>query len=172
MEPLLGQIMLFGGNFAPRGWAFCNGQLLQISANTALFSILGTTYGGDGKVTFGLPDLRGRVAIHAGQGNGLTPRAIGQSSGSETVTLTINQMPAHNHVVNPKYSNSPGQINPANNYPANLGAPNAVYGATGDGPMGNAIVSNSGGSQPHENMQPWLCINYIIATTGIYPTRN
>lgn len=172
MEPLLGQIMLFGGNFAPRGWAFCNGQLLQISANTALFSILGTTYGGDGRTTFALPDLRGRVAIHAGTGNGLTPRQIGQASGTETVTLTINQMPAHTHMVNPKYSNAPGQINPANNYPANLGAPNAVYGASGDGPMGNAIVSTSGGSQPHENMQPWLCINYIIATVGVFPTRN
>lgn len=172
MEPFIGQIMQFGGNFAPKGWAFCNGQLLPIATNTALFSILGTTYGGDGKVTFGLPDLRGRVAIHAGTGPGLTPRQIGQNSGSETVTLSINQMPAHTHYVSPHYSNNPGQINPANNYPANLGAPNAVYGATADGTMGAAVVSNAGGSQPHDNMQPWLCVNFIIALQGIYPSRN
>jgi len=172
MEPFIGQIMQFAGNFAPEGWAFCNGQLLPIASNTALFSILGPTYGGDGRTTFGLPNLQGRVAIHAGTGPGLTPRQIGQFSGSETVTLNITQMPAHTHMVNPKYSNAPGQINPANNYPSNLGAPNAVYGASGDGPMGSAIVGNAGGSQPHDNMQPWLCVNYIIALQGIFPSRN
>jgi len=171
-EPLIGLIIMFGGNFAPRGWAFCDGQLLPIATNEALFSILGTTYGGDGRTTFALPDLRGRAPIHAGTGSGLTPRDIGEYSGEEDVTLISTEMPAHTHTVNPQYSNTPGQVNPANNFAANLGAPNAVYGASGDGPMGAAVVGVAGGSQPHENMQPWLCINYIIALEGLYPSRN
>lgn len=172
MDSLLGQIILFGGNFAPQGWAFCNGQLMSIAENTALYSLLGTTYGGDGQVTFALPDLRGRAPVHSGQGNGLTDREIGESSGDEEVTLISTEMPMHTHQVNPQYTNTPGQINPANNYPSNLGAPNAVYGSSGDGAMGSAISTMAGASQSHQNMQPWLCINYIICTEGIYPSRN
>lgn len=171
-EPYLGLIIMFGGNYAPRGWAFCNGQLLSIAEYTALYSILGTTYGGDGQTTFALPDLRGRAPLHSGQGRGLTPRDIGESSGEEDVTLISVEMPVHSHTVNPQFSNTPGQVSPANNYASNLGAPNAVYGSSGDGPMGAAVVSIAGGTQPHENMQPWLCINYIIALEGIYPSRN
>jgi microcystin-dependent protein len=172
MDPLLAQITLTATNFAPKGWATCDGQIINVNSNTALFALLGTTFGGNGQVTFALPDLRGRVAIGSGNGPGLTARALGAKGGSETVTLTLNQMPAHNHQVYPNFAAVPGQVNPANNFPANLGAPNAVYGSSADGNMGAAIVANAGGNQPHENMQPWLCLNYIIATQGVFPSRN
>lgn len=172
MDSYLAQIILFGGNFAPRGWAFCNGQLMPIAQNEALFSLLGTTYGGDGRVSFALPDLRGRAPVHSGQGTGLSPRDIGEYSGDEDVTLISTEIPMHMHQVNPQYSNTPSQINPANSYASNLGSPNAVYGSSGDGPMGTAISSSAGGNQSHSNMQPWLCINYIICIEGIYPSRN
>ncbi len=172
MEPLLAQITLTATNFAPKGWATCDGQIININSNTALFALLGTTFGGNGQITFGLPDLRGRVAIGAGNGTGLTPRVFGAKGGTETVALTIDQMPAHNHQVYPNFAGTPGQSNPANNFPGNLGAPNAVYGSSGDGNMGAAIVGSQGGNQPHENMQPWLCLNFIIATQGVFPSRN
>lgn len=169
MEPYLAQIMLFGGNFAPRGWAFCDGQLLSISSYTALFSLLGTTYGGDGRTTFGLPDLRGRVPMHAGTGPGLTPRQIGQKVGEEQVTLTAAQMPAHSHelsVLNATADND----RPAND----LLARSQIYSATTTPTvaLNPASISTTGGSQAHDNMQPTLCINYIIALEGIFPSRN
>lgn len=180
-QPFIGEIILFGGNFAPRGWAFCNGQILSIAQNTALFSILGTTYGGNGQTTFALPDLRGRVPVSAGQGPGLSPYSLGQQSGSETVTLTVQQMPAHNHPVNADGTNGTA-VSPAGG--------NLAQTATGTGK--SAVTSNTyttgapaapvqlnpttigpqGGSQPHNNLQPLLALNYIIALEGVYPSRN
>ena len=173
MDPLIGQITLFAGNYPPEGWELCQGQLISIAQNTALFSILGTQFGGDGVQNFALPDLRGRVPVHPGLGpNGLQQISIGEKAGVETVTLTPNELPAHNHVVNPQYSNTGGQASPANNFPANLGAAAPVFGSTNSGQMGMSNTTQTGGGQSHENMQPWLCMNYIIATQGYYPSRN
>ena len=169
MEPFIAQIMLFGGNFAPRGWAFCDGQLLPISSNSALFSIIGTAYGGDGRTTFALPDLRGRVPMHAGTGPGLTPRQIGQTVGVEGVALTEAQMPAHSHAVN--VLNDPAN----NDRPAgDLLARASIYsGSTGSTvALSDQTISATGSGQQHENMQPTLCINYIIALQGIFPSRS
>jgi microcystin-dependent protein len=173
-EPFIGEIILFAGNFAPRGWALCNGQLLSIAQNTALFSILGTTYGGDGRVTFALPDLRGRVPMHAGQGPGLTNRTLGEMSGQETVTLIITEIPAHNHLVNCSGSGSvdtpvndvPGLATDTSRNPIN------AYNPTADALMAPNMIQPSGGSQPHNNLQPYLVVNYIIAMEGIFPSRN
>jgi len=167
-EPFIGSIILFAGNFAPRGYAFCDGQLLPISQNTAIFSILGTTYGGNGQTTFALPDLRGRVPVHVGAGPGLSPVVLGETSGAETITLTQGQMPQHNHMVAASNGAATGS-RPANNFPANGGA----YAATSDGTTMNvAMVQNAGGSQPHENRQPYLGLSFIIALQGIFPSRN
>ena len=193
MEPLLGQIMMFAGNFAPRGWAFCNGQLLAISSNTALFSIIGTTYGGDGRTTFALPDLRGRVPINSGgnsAGPGLTPRQLGQRSGQETHTLNITEMPSHTHNAISNSSHlklstdnaanetpNAGDVPAVAHYPAGLttqkvksfGPPsNTVDGQS----IAPPIISNNGGNLSHNNMQPWLAINFVIAIVGIFPSRN
>jgi microcystin-dependent protein len=172
MEPLLGEIRMFAGNFAPRGWALCDGSLLAISSNTALFSILGTTYGGNGQTTFGLPDLRGRLPMHAGSGPGLTPRSLGESGGAEAVTLVAGQMPQHNHTVG--CQNSADQSAPANALPATEatgGAP--VYSSqAADGTMNPAMIGSAGNSQPHDNLSPYLCVNFIIAIQGVYPSRN
>ena len=165
-EPFLGQIMLFAGNFAPAGWAFCNGQLLSIQQNTALFSILGTTYGGNGQTTFALPDLRGRAPIHFGQGPGLSSYSLGQIAGVETVTLNVTQLPAHQHAQ--PASNAEQDTNRPNNaVPARGG----VYAASGDG---SALDPSTavGGNQPHENRPPYLAMNYVIALQGIFPSRN
>ncbi len=175
-EPYIGQISIFAGNFAPRGWAQCNGQLLSIAQNTALFSILGTTYGGDGRVTFALPDLRGRVPVHMGQGPGLSNYVEGESSGSETVTLISTQMPAHTHLVTCSGSGGASD-NPTNAVPGlatESTTRNAVnsYNPTADATMAVNMVQPAGGSQPHENMQPFLVLNFIIATEGIFPSRN
>jgi microcystin-dependent protein len=186
-EPFVGQIQPFGFNFAPRGWAKCDGQLLPISSNSALFSLLGTTYGGDGRTTFGLPDLRGRVPMHAGSGPGLSTRQIGQKSGAENVTLTESQMPAHNHggtvEVTGTVQCNPGDGNadsPAGNTIAKVARTNQFISAGPSSPMhdntvtasGNFNTSNAGGSQPHNNMQPFLVVNYCIALVGIFPSRD
>ena len=160
MEPFIGQIIMFAGNFAPRGWAFCDGQLLPISQNTALFSILGTTYGGDGRTTFALPDLRGRVPMHAGHGPGLSSRRIGEKGGQESVTLTIAEMPSHTHS-----ALSSSTIDPTSTGAFVKGAVNA----TGTTPSIN--VTNSGGNLPHNNVQPYGCVNFIIALYGAFPSR-
>ncbi|ACL59739.1 phage tail protein [Methylobacterium nodulans] len=179
-EPFIGEIILFAGNFAPRGWAFCNGQILSIAQNTALFSILGTTYGGNGQTTFALPDLRGRVPVSAGQGPGLSPYSLGQITGSETVTLIASQMPAHTHSV--AADAAAGTVDSPNG--ANLAKPitavrpaTAVNGYTSGNPtepvtLAPATIGVAGGSQPHNNLQPTLALNYIIALEGIYPSRN
>lgn len=169
-DPFIGQITMFAGNFAPRGWALCDGQLLQISQHSALFSILGTIYGGDGRTTFGLPDLRGRVAIHAGSGPGLTPRQLGRKSGTETVTLNANQIPAHTHNMRGN-SGAPDESNPQGGVPANSAATGEdLYNSASNVNMG--ATANAGGNQSHENMQPFQCVNFIIALTGVFPSRN
>ena len=171
-DPFVGEIRMFGGNFAPRGWALCDGQLLQVSQNDALFSLLGTIYGGDGRTTFALPDLRGRLALGEGAGPGLTPRAQGARGGSETETVTAAELPAHNHALN-----SGGAANadfPGGHYPGNTGGDHG-YSLRGDldvnmgadtGPAGTATP------QSHDNVMPFLCVNYIIALFGIYPSEN
>lgn len=168
-EPFVAEIKIFAGNFAPRGYAFCDGQLLQIAQNTALFSLVGTTYGGDGRVTFGLPDLRGRAPMHPGSGPGLTPRILGQRSGTERVTLADSQIPSHSHAV--RAASESETDDPAG----------AVLGATEDeayGPASNLVdmassaVGATGGGQSHDNMQPFLVLNFIIALVGLYPSRS
>lgn len=181
MEPFIGQITIFAGNFAPRSWAFCDGTLLPISQYTALFSILGTTYGGDGRTTFALPDLRGRVPISPGQGPGLSDYRLGQRGGVEDVTLNITQVPSHNHNLNAS-PNAGTSATPTGNFIAKhqvtVERGNTVDGdsftpdSTGLGSMNTGSISNTGGSQSHENRPPFLAINYIIALQGIYPSRN
>lgn len=171
-EPFVGEIRMFAGNFAPRGWAFCDGQLLAVSQNDALFSLLGTIYGGDGRTTFGLPDMRGRLPVHAGAGPGLSNRRVGVKGGAENVTLTVNQLPSHTH---------PMQAS------ANIGNTATLEGrtvgrtstfdlyresATVNTPMSSMSVTSVGGSQRHTNMMPYLCVNFIVALFGIYPSRN
>jgi microcystin-dependent protein len=173
-NPYLGEIRMFAGNFAIAGWALCNGQLLSISQNTALFAILGTTYGGDGVSTFALPDLRGRVPIHVGQGVGLSNAYIlGQETGVESVTLTASQMPVHTHLVQ---CNTGGgnQASPAGNLPAveSTGTSLDYSNAPPNGAMSSAMNASTGGSQPHSNIQPVLCVNFLIALEGIFPSRN
>lgn len=172
-EAFIGSIVLFAGNFAPRGWAFCQGQILAISTNTALFSILGTTYGGNGQTTFALPDLRGRAPIGAGQGPGLSAVQLGQQAGSESVTLTPSQMPMHTHLVACDTS-AAGSADPAGAYPGNPGTLSGadLYGPTANGSMSPTMISAAGGSQPFSIRQPYLGLNYIICLEGIFPSRN
>ena len=172
VETFLGEIRMFAGNFAPYGWAFCQGQILPIAQNTALFSLLGTTYGGDGRTTFALPDLRGRVPVGFGQGPGLSNRVIGEQFGSELVTLNINQMPSHNHTVN-AVTTEGNQNLPTNSLPANTKALDKEYSdANANTTMKATMVNPTGGSQPFGVSQPSLGVNFIIALQGIYPSRN
>lgn len=171
--PFIAEIRMFAGNFAPRGNAFCNGQILAISQNTALFSLLGTTYGGNGTSTFALPNLQGRTPIGAGDGPGLSPRSLGEQAGSETVTLQQAEIPAHSHV--PQSSSAGG---------TSTDPTNAVWAASVGGrtpppryASANNLVAmdptwNAGNSQPHENRQPYLAISFVIALQGIFPARN
>ncbi len=170
---MIGEIRLFAGNFAPRSWAFCNGQLLSIAQNTALFSILGTTYGGDGRTTFALPDLRGRVPLHPGVGPGLASYTLGQKAGVENVTLTQNQLPSHNHAVN-AVAEGGNQAAPTGNLPAveSTGTAKNYSNAATTGQMNSGMIGNTGGSQPFSVVQPYTCLNYIIALQGIFPSRN
>ncbi len=170
MEPFIGQIQLFGFNFAPRGWALCDGQLLPINQNSALFSLLGTIYGGDGRTSFALPDLRGRVPTHMGTGPGLTPRQIGERIGEEHVTLQISQIPSHTH--NPVCSDAAAnQHLPGGHAPADEG--NQQFNLFTDNPTTvMRETSRTGGGQSHDNMQPTLCVNYCIALQGIFPSRS
>jgi microcystin-dependent protein len=167
-DPFIAEIKMFAGNFAPRGWAFCDGQTLSIAQNTALFSLVGTTYGGDGVTTFKLPDLRGRVPIHQGQGPGLSPYVLGEVSGSESITLTTANLPAHSHPANSTQAQASG-TRPAGAVPAAGGA----YNTASDGStMNNGFIGNTGANQPFDNHQPSLCVNFIIALEGIFPSRN
>lgn len=169
--PFVGQIIIFGGNFAIRGYAFCNGQLIAIAQNNALFAILGTTYGGNGQTTFALPNLQGRVPIHFGSGSGLSPYQLGQQGGSESVTLTTPQLPAHTHTASLKAStNEATDTEPTNQY---LATGNSYTGTTNTQLNAGAIVGGiTGGNQPHENRQPLLALNFLIALQGIFPSRN
>jgi len=172
VETFLGEIRMFAGNFAPTGWAFCQGQLLPIAQNQALFSLLGTTYGGDGMTSFALPDLRGRVPVGFGQGPGLSNRVIGEQFGSELVTLNINQMPSHNHTVN-AVTTEGNQNLPTNSLPANTKALDKEYSdANANTTMKATMVNPTGGNQPFGVSQPSLGVNFIIALQGIYPSRN
>jgi microcystin-dependent protein len=170
VEPFIGEIRLFGFNFAPLGWALCDGSLLPISQNTALFSLLGTTYGGDGRSTFALPDLRGRVPVSMGTGPGLSTYDIGELGGSENVTLIASQVPAHNH--NIQASDAPAsEPKPGGGVLARTNSSTYAAGTDGTTLSANAI-SSSGGSQPHPNLQPFLAVNFCIALQGIFPSRN
>lgn len=172
-EPFLGQIKMFGGNFAPRGYAFCDGTILPISQNQALFSLLGTTYGGDGRTTFALPDLRGRLPVHEGTGTGLTPRPLGAKGGAEAVTLNAAQLPAHSHAA--RCVTPAGNTNDAAGavWADDAGVSSGTYStATPNATMASSAISNAGGNQAHTNVQPFLCVNFIIALQGIFPSRN
>jgi len=162
-EPFLGEIKIISWNFPPKGWAFCNGTLLPINQNQALFSILGTTYGGDGRVNFGLPNLQGRSPVHVGDGI-----ALGELGGETTHTLNISELPAHNHV--PVAANVPPSLPGAG---GSLWTTNPnLYNTTADSAMNPACILPTGGSQPHENMSPYLVLNFIIALQGIFPSQN
>jgi len=163
-EPFLAEIKIISWNFAPKGWALCNGQFLPINQNQALFALLGTMYGGNGQTTFALPDFRGRAPLHVGNGF-----VQGQSGGQEAHTLTINEMPTHTHAVNA--NSSPGTTNvPTGNFLANSNA--SPYRTSGDTTFSPSMISNVGSSQPHENRQPFLVLNFIIALQGIFPSQN
>jgi microcystin-dependent protein len=172
--PYIGEIRLFAGNFAPSGWEFCNGQLLAISENETLFQLIGTTYGGDGQQTFGLPDMRSRVPIHFGTSSEGITYTQAQSGGTETVTLTVQQIPGHNHpevaTLNPGTSQNPtGNVlaRPTSARPNLL-----AYNSDSPVLMNAQAVGSVGGNQPHENCQPFLCLNYIIALFGIFPSQH
>jgi microcystin-dependent protein len=168
--PYLGEIRMVGFNFAPKGWALCNGQTLSISQNTALFSLLGTQYGGNGTTTFQLPNLQGRGPIHEGTGSGLSPYIVGQTGGAETVTLTGSQLAAHTHSANAN-SAGVGAATPGGNFWGN--SQQANYAAANDGTtLAPGAVSPVGGSQPYSNLNPYLVINFVIALDGIFPSRN
>jgi len=201
-NPFLGQIEMFASNFAPRGWAFCNGQLLAIAQNSALFALLGTTYGGDGRTTFGLPDLRGRAPLHSGNGNagpGLSRHPLGQRTGLQTNTLHVNQLPYHSHSIYHSGELPTGAIrtgdtsgnptdSPVGAYPTTLSAdfggeavtsqgysttaPNSIMAADCIDINLNGVTTATGGSQPLHNMQPYLAVNFIIAMVGTFPSRN
>ncbi len=174
-EPFIAEIRIFAGNFAPRSWAFCNGQLLPVSQNTALFSLIGTTYGGDGRTTTALPNLKGRAPMHPGRGPGLTSRRLGQRGGVETVTLSEAQMPQHTHSLRANtVGRGGGSRSPAGNSFANV-AGGFAYVTGSDSnlvAMSDLALPNSGGSQPHNNLQPFIAMNYIIALQGLYPSRS
>lgn len=175
-DPFVAEIRIFPFNFAPKGWAFCDGQLLPISQNTALFSLLGTTYGGDGKSTFALPDLQGNVAMHPGQGPGLSLHDLGEMSGVETVTLLVSEIPAHAHSVGRALADLGNTTSPVNSVWAQSAAGRGAAALYIDGaPTGkvNALQSLnvSGGGLPHNNMQPYLTLNFCIALQGVFPAR-
>jgi len=174
-NPFIGEIRMFGGNFAPRQWALCNGQLLSIAQYQALFSLLGTTYGGNGVSTFALPNLQGRLALGYGQGPGLSNYALGQTGGSETVTLSVNTMPGHTHFLSATTTGA-DQMLPTGQLTGKLSAGN-LYVEPGSqsptlGNLNSQSCGNSGGSQPHPNLMPALCVTFIISLTGIFPSRN
>jgi microcystin-dependent protein len=169
-EPFLAEVRIVGFNFAPRGWAFCDGQILPINQNQSLYSLLGTTYGGDGRTTFALPDIRGRTPIHVGRSDGGGEHREGQKSGEETHTLSVNEMPQHKH---PTFgSSSNGNTNQITGHVL-AGTPSQIYAEPINlVSMRNGTSTNVGGSQAHENMQPYLALNYCIALQGLFPSRN
>jgi len=168
--PFVGEIRMFAGNFAPSNWALCDGQLLAISQNNALFSLFGTIYGGDGRTTFGLPDMRGRIPIHAGNGPGRLPRRLGERGGSENVTLTTNQLPSHTHRQYAAIQQA-GRADPSDALPApfdDLTNENSL----GLFAMATDTIGATGGNQAHSNIQPFTCVNFIVSLFGVFPSRN
>ncbi|MCC6189127.1 MAG: phage tail protein [Anaerolineales bacterium] len=163
-QPYVGEIRMFAGNFAPAGWMFCEGQLLPISENETLFQLIGTTYGGDGESTFALPDLRGRVPIH--QGNGVI---LAETGGAEEITLTVSQIPSHNHAFLAT-SNPADQVSAAHNVLGSLTQGRLYFAAQGGSSLNADSASPTGGSQPHTNFQPYLCVDFIISLFGIFPS--
>ncbi|HTS49342.1 MAG TPA: tail fiber protein [Bryobacteraceae bacterium] len=172
-DQFLAEIRMFGCNFAPTQWALCNGQIMAISQNTALFALLGTNFGGDGRTTFGLPNLQGRAAMDQGNGPGLTPRTVGEDGGSESVTLLLPQMPQHNHSfsVDPQAKKETSSV--SNTSPSAAAAGNNFYStATANGQMNQQMLKLTGQSLPHENRQAFQVINFCIALVGVFPARN
>jgi microcystin-dependent protein len=167
--PYIGEIRMFGGNFAPIDWAFCNGQLIAISQNPTLFNLIGTIYGGDGAQTFALPNLQSRIPVHMGSGPGLATYVIGEQTGVEQVTLITNQMPAHNHLFSVNTATA-SSTNPTNNLVAT--PTNASFTSAYDVTMATSMITLSGGNQPHSNIQPILAVSFIIAQFGVYPSQN
>jgi microcystin-dependent protein len=173
MDPFLGEIRLFAGTFAPAGWNFCDGTVLPISTNDALYALIGTTFGGDGQTTFAVPDLRSRVPIHQGQGAGLPAYTIGETGGTESVTLVVTQTPAHNHLFNAQPIT--GTVDDPTGAFVSIPADTTclIYrSATAAVALAAGTIGSAGGSQPHENRQPFVAINYIIALAGIFPSQN
>lgn len=170
-EPFVGEIRMFAGNFAPRGWAFCDGQLLAVSQNDALFSLYGTIYGGDGRTTFGLPDLRGRIPLHQGHGPGLSERRLGSKGGAEKVTLTTNQLASHSHDWNGNTATAT-DAGPQGKVLATPSGLRLFEPAGQDTDLASSTIANTGGSQSHTNLMPTLCVHFIAALVGIYPSRN
>ena len=166
-QPYVGEIRMFAGNFAPAGWMFCEGQLLPISENETLFNLIGTTYGGDGQSTFALPDLRGRIPIH--QGNGLT---LAETGGAEEVTLTVNQIPAHGHPFLASNNNGTSANAQGNDICSSPSINLYLEGQSPDVNLNPAVVAATGGSQPHTNFQPYLCVDFIISLFGIFPSQS
>ena len=169
-EPFVGEIRMFAGNFAPRGWALCDGQLLAITSNEALFALLGTIYGGDGRTSFALPDLRGRLPVNDGTGPGLPTWQPGARRGAETVTLT-NQNTSHSHAFRAS-DNAAHVSQAAGSVPGNTGGPNSYHDSQSPATATAMTTSNAGGSRSHTNLMPFLCVNFIIALVGIFPSRN
>jgi len=169
-QPYVGEIRMFAGNFAPAGWMFCEGQLLPISEYETLFNLIGTTYGGDGQSTFALPDLRGRLPVHQGQGSGLSSYTLAETGGAEAVTLTAQQIPVHTHpyVVAAGAGN---QISPSGNLSSQSFNVTPYINDVPGGAFNPAAVTPTGGSQPHTNLQPYLCVNYIVSLFGIFPSQ-
>ena len=172
-EPFVGEIRMFGFSFPPRSWALCNGQLLSIAQNDALFALLGTTYGGDGITNFALPNLQSRFPVHQGQGISLSPYVLGEQTGVETVTLTSSQMPVHSHAVACN-TNGGNQASPANGLPAveSTGTSLDYTNAAANNTMGTGMIENAGSGAAHPNIQPVLCVNFCIALVGVYPSRS
>lgn len=173
MDPFLGEIRLFAGNYAPDGWALCNGQIMGITQNTALFALLGTLYGGDGRTTFALPDFKGKAPVHFGQGPGLSNRNIGETDGAQSVTLLVSELPAHTHIPN-SASVTNGVSDPTGAVWTNSSGLSGqrIYEAAPNTSMSPAAIQPAGGSAPHNNMQPYLGLNFIIALRGIFPPRS
>lgn len=170
-EPFLAEVRMVGFNFAPRGWAFCDGQILPINQNQSLYSLLGTTYGGDGRTSFALPDLRGRTPIHVGRSNGGADHSLGQKSGEESHTLAANEMPQHTHTLRASATDANAGA-PTGNLLARSSTPESYRDAGSLAAMASGSITNVGGSQAHENMQPYIALNFCIALQGLFPSRN
>ena len=173
-EPFIAEIRIFAGNFAPRGWAFCDGQLLPISQNTALFSLIGTTYGGDGRSTTALPNLQGRAPMHPGRGPGLTARRLGEKVGAETVTLAEAQIPSHNHTARAANVRAGTTGTPSNTTALNRSVGGLIWQSNTSAnivDLASETLATTGGGQAHTNLQPFITLNYIIALVGTYPAR-